>query len=63
MKTGTVKISPEEIEKQYGFMAEYKAMNDAYAAENGRVRTARVRNFGCQMNDYDTGRIADLLKS
>lgn len=61
MKTGTVKISPEEIEKQYAFMAEYKAMNDAYAAENGRVRTARVRNFGCQMNEHDSEKIAGML--
>ena len=61
MKSGTTKISSAEIEKQYAFMAEYKAMNEDFTARNGRLPTARVRNFGCQMNEHDSEKLAGML--
>lgn len=54
MNDKTVKISEEDIEKQYGFMRKVKEKNAHFYTEHNRLPKAYVLTFGCQQNEADS---------
>ncbi len=62
MRNGTVNIPAEEIQKQYEYMSEIRLINQEFYRKNGRMPLARVRNFGCQMNEHDAEKLSGMLK-
>lgn len=61
MRKNTVAIPRDEIEKQYGYMSEFREINEAFYRENKKMPLACVRNFGCQMNEHDAEKLAGML--
>ncbi len=61
MRSNTVSIPREEIEKQYGYMSEFREINETFYRQNGKMPLACVRNFGCQMNEHDSEKLAGML--
>ncbi len=58
----TIQVSTEEMTKQLHFTREIRNWNEAYTATTGRMRTACVRTFGCQMNEHDSEKLFGMLK-
>ena len=52
----------EEPERQYYFIAEAKKIIEKKEQELGRKLTCCVTTFGCQMNEYDSERLAGFLE-
>lgn len=52
----------EEPLRQYYFMAKCRAWVKASEQENGRILTAHVQNYGCQMNARDSEKLAGILE-
>ncbi len=62
MKESTIPVSREEIEKQYRYMTEIREMNRIFTCETGSRPLGCIRNFGCQMNEHDSEKIAGMLE-
>ena len=52
-----------ESSRQYEYMEEMKKWVQKKSGELGRKLTCHVTTFGCQMNEYDSGKIADIAKA
>ena len=63
MRNSTITISREEIERQYGYMSDFREINEAFYRQNGKMPLACVRNFGCQMNEHDAEKLAGMLET
>jgi len=61
LKKGTINIPEEEIKMQYDYMHKISILNQEFYHKNGRMPTARVRNFGCQMNEHDAEKLSGML--
>lgn len=61
MKNKTVNVPQQEIERQYAWMHYIQQENEGFFREHGRQPLARVRNFGCQMNEHDAEKLAGML--
>ena len=61
MRNKTVNVPQEEIEKQYAWMHCVQQENAHFFRAHGRQPVARVRNFGCQMNEHDSEKLAGML--
>ncbi len=59
MQTETVRVSPEDIEKQMGFCEKIAQR----WAEMGKVPLAYVDTYGCQQNEADSERIRGYLRA
>ncbi len=60
MNNNTVRISKEDIEKQYGFMRLIKEQNAKICAD--KQPKSYVLTFGCQQNEADSERIAGMTE-
>ncbi|MBR6682173.1 MAG: tRNA (N6-isopentenyl adenosine(37)-C2)-methylthiotransferase MiaB, partial [Clostridia bacterium] len=60
MNNNTVRISKEDIEKQYGFMRLIKEQNEKLFGD--KAPKAYVLTFGCQQNEADSERIAGMTE-
>ncbi len=56
----TIRISKEDIEKQYGFMRLIKEQNEKLFTD--KTPKAYVLTFGCQQNEADSERIAGMTE-
>ena len=63
MRKNTIAIPRDEIEKQYGYMNEFREINEVFYRQNGKMPLACVRNFGCQMNEHDSEKLAGMLEN
>ncbi len=61
VKKGTINIPQEEIQLQYDYMGKINILSQDFYRKNGRLPKARVRNFGCQMNEHDAEKLAGML--
>lgn len=61
LKTKTMVIPKEEMDKQARFTQEISQMNVQKTAETGKKPLAFVRTFGCQMNEHDSEKIKGML--
>ena len=55
MKRPETAVSPEEIERQYGFMHEIRLLPH-------RPETYYIVTYGCQMNAHDSEKLAGMLE-
>ena len=60
MENKTVKITPQQIEEQYAYMAAVKEKTNEFAGQNGRPPRAHVLTFGCQQNEADSEYIGGM---
>ena len=54
-------IPKEEILQQYEYMDKIQLLSQDFCSKNGRMPVARVRNFGCQMNEHDAEKLTGML--
>ena len=52
----------EEPARQYYFMAECRQYTKRFFEENGRLPSASVHTFGCQMNARDSEKLIGILE-
>lgn len=57
-----VKISDNELKRQYEFINKVKSINEDFYKQNGRRKTMFISTFGCQMNAHDSEKILGMLK-
>jgi tRNA-2-methylthio-N6-dimethylallyladenosine synthase len=53
----------EEPARQYYFMAKCRKWARAFEAEKGRIPTACIQTFGCQMNARDSEKLMGILEA
>lgn len=53
----------EEPQRQYYFMAKCRQYTKQFFAGHGRLATAHVQNYGCQMNARDSEKLTGILEA
>ena len=56
-----IKVSQEEIARQYQFIEEIKELNYQKEMQTERKKRFYLATFGCQMNEHDSEKLAGML--
>jgi len=56
-----IKVSQEEIARQYQFIEEIKELNYQKEMKTGHKKHYYIATFGCQMNEHDSEKLAGML--
>ena len=56
-------VSPEEMEKAFGFIEKMRLINEKRILETGSKLKAHVLTFGCQQNEADSEKLAGMSRS
>lgn len=56
-----IKVSQEEIARQYQFIDEIKELNYQKEMKTGYKKLYYIETFGCQMNEHDSEKLAGML--
>lgn len=56
-----IKVSQEEIARQYQFIEEIKELNYQKEMKTERKKLYYIATFGCQMNEHDSEKLAGML--
>jgi tRNA-2-methylthio-N6-dimethylallyladenosine synthase len=57
----TVKVTAEEIAKQYKYIDEVKNYIQKIIIQTGKPMFYHIETFGCQMNENDSERLSGML--